>query len=389
MYEIAISFTLPNAGVIIPENQVSQYTISTSMGSILPVAEFVMLSLSSDITKHVKRGAAVNITFTNNETGDIIAVLPMSVLTTDNLTNTGLGAGNLIKVSLVHRLFFKNKIKNRAWGTTSSNIGTIFQDVINEDFSDYTSKSYISTTQDHSNIRYQLEENSLEFLERIQKYGIIDGLPVYCYIDAKDNFYLKGIAECYRESTENVVEIIPAADMSLITHKQQNIEGNLERVLADDYRLYEDSSKSKLATRVNFSNVNFKSTNQTGILSYKIFDSFEVSTTNVAGHSNVNIIHKDWNLNPSDALAIASKEVFENNINSTSAVIDLDRVFLDKFLIGQVVKLTLIGEAYTNSSSDEVTTENTNTGYYLIWQSLFNLSEEGHVSQILHLTRIR
>ncbi len=388
MYEITVNFTLPNNNIIIPEDSISQYCISTSMSSILPTAEFTMTHINPAVTRHIKRGTAVNIVFTDRKTGDAIAVLPMSILTKDNVTNMGLNVGDVISVSLVHRLFFKNKIKNRAWGTSSSNIGIIFQDVINEDFPEYTPKSYIATTHDHSNIRYQLEENSLEFLKRIQKYGLIDGLPVYSYIDMKDNFHLKGIADCLRESTENVLEVIPSPDLSLMSHSHQNVEGILERISAFEYRLYEDSSNSKLATRVNFSNTNFKSNNQAEIVSYKVFNSFESTINNVANHSNINITHKNWNLNPSDALALSSKEVFENNINSTSAVVSFNHLSLENFLIGRVVKLTLVNEAYTNGG-DELTTENTNSGYYLIWQSTFNLSEEGHLSQDLQLTRIR
>lgn len=222
----------------------------------------------------------------------------------------------------------------------TGNISEIIKTIVNNKYRKLFNKIEINDTEDTVRVRYQIGENTLDFVKRILKYGRIKGLPIYLYPTLKGDLKLFGIYDMIKQNTEYY---FVAPSDSGTTSKSKT------EVIMAGYRFFSNVQDSASKIKTIFSNDLFIP------YTIKLGRSTVLSDTEIGNSqsetlSPPRVLYMPWYYTPEDSYSTAVKQNFEANIDTYKVVVMVKSVFIKKIDVGSLVHIRIPKEL---SSSNE------------------------------------
>jgi len=316
------------------------------------MARALLVSSTRRIYNQIRCGMPVDVVFYDKENQ---YVNQMRVLSFDKAPSDTIDTGNVIEVFLISSIYFDN-VKETA--VHDGAVGTIIENIMRNSFkgSNYTFSG--TSTDDMPRRRYQTSEKTLDFMNRILKYGIKGNYPVYLYHNAKGEINLRGISDligtspkCFAYSLYS--ERMGDFSLSEMTEKPVQMFGFHNKY----------NGKSAVSSIENiFSTRNFRYM-EGNIDSYNFSGAGDLSNQ-VEKSLPPKTVFYGWNLAPTDALTIAAKETFEKTCEACQFEASFSGFDIDNIELGSTINVFL---PYDNSAKNkEGRSTNLGNGRYLI-----------------------
>lgn len=341
---------------------IKSFSFTSSIFNLLPEANLVLSGVAASFTSRVKKGTLIEVVFTT-DSGEKYPI-KMKVV---NFKRDPLNKGTLqdeISLHLVHELFFNDTSKSTSWGTDTSHISDIVLNVIDKDFGrDYFNTINSCVTDEKPSIRYQLNENSLDFLNKLSFKALKDNGPVYFYIDSFNRFNIISIQE--KTGITPKYELLPILDSSQGQSVDITVQpGTLERVLVTGYKLTNDANPCSIMNAV-FTTGNFVS--REPFSSSKCFGGYELVNGKTDSLTPSKTKYYSWCYTPSDAAALSAKEFFEAGIESSYIAAYLGNI-TSKIDVGTKVQFTFPMDDITKKHNTDKPASLSETGQYLVFK---------------------
>lgn len=340
---------------IIPDGFVEKARITFDLYSMFATGKLVVNDMTKSYFNKIKTGLSVDITLNGN-------LIPMRILSFDKVPSNN--AVDVISADLISDWYFDSVISNVAY---QGKISEIYTRIFGAFFKKIN-KLDISASDDYSRIRYQLGENTANFMQRIMKYGIKGNLPMYLYTDTAGYIKYKGINEFLSEKPLTLVtpylserlDSVPASLKSLPT------------ILLSNYKLISEGINMNSNTTTIFTTANFKTIAQAAsgislVNAEAQNDQSEVYTPTLQKFTN-------WNLTPDDALAISVKEDFEKSVSSYYLQGIAEGFHTSSLNIGKKVQLILPYEPVQSRKAGS--TINLGEGEYIVKKVEFLIADQ-------------
>lgn len=326
----------------IPLTFIENFSFKINMNSLLSSCHITYIDFGKQFFNYIKTGMGVNIVFSDKE-NNVTYVNRMAILDFNKVPGGSIMSEKL-EIDLIPSIYFEDSVATSCYKGT---VKEIVNNIIESKFDKYSNSKYLINTNDPTRIRYQIGERYLSFIERILKFGNINNLPVYCYTDARGILNLRGISE-FIDSTPKYVL---ANDEVLLGNKIPDSKKTLNVIRVLDYRINTDISKSSSITEARIATELY--------VPYEIKTEKQVTLTNneigneqVSNTTPPSVVYTPWYRSPSDAKAIITKDIFENNIYSYTLVGVSEGLLFDGFQIGDKVSVVLPYEPIKKSSSN-------------------------------------
>lgn len=298
-----------DSGEVLNPALVDSFSFNTDLQSMNCRAKVKLKDITHSLYNEIKTGLSVNFVFFDTENSQTTYTNYMKVLSFNKKPSTNETLYDSIDVELISRWYFDNTTPS-----SSSYTGNYSQ-IVNQVLSNTENKYYnldLSSTEDNIRYRYRIEETDQEFLTRMMKYGRIGSLPVYLYADTKGNIKLRGIKEFVNNTSEYYISPDTAQQLATIPSNASN----LKYIRMTAYKVSSDTSTSNSKSTTKFTTSNFK-LNQTAQSKISI-NNTEIQNSQAYDYTPARTSFLNWNLTPDDALSVAAKSNFENNMYTYS-----------------------------------------------------------------------
>lgn len=341
---------------------VKSFSFTSSFFNLLPEANLVLNGISAQFTSRVKKGTLIEVVFTDDSGKQY--PINMKVV---NLKRDPVNKGTImdsITIHLVHELFFKDTLKSTSWGTDTSYISDIVLDVINKDFGrDYFNEINSCITDEKPSIRYQLNENSLDFINNLSNKALKDNGPVYFYIDAFNRFNIMSVQE--KTGVTPKFELVPMLDSAQGQYMGISSDPDMiERIPLLSYNLSNDANPCSILNAI-FTTDNFVSAEN--FSKSKCFGGYELINGKTDSLTPSQTKYYSWCYTPSDAAALAAKEFFEAGVDSSYIAAYLGNL-TSKIDVGTKVQFTFPMDEYLKRVSNDNTAVLSESGQYLVFK---------------------
>lgn len=358
MTDFKIVFPESSLGEVSPA-YIESFTFVTDLNKLYAGAKVVFKNFCREAFNEIKTGMKVEFTLktTGSDEGKSYTNY-MRVLSFEKVPNTETSLVDYLNVTLISSWYFVSAIQTKAY---QGSIGEIVSSVFTQNFSSENFKTNFGATTDPARIRYQISEKSQDFLKRILKYGTVQNTPLYLYTDAKNTVNLKSLSDSLNGNVSST--LIP--DLTETTEK--GVSKNTtdirvsNKVRLKNYKILTENQNSSSRQTTFFTVAGF-------VASQDVKGS--VTTVNAENNNSASDIatpslvrYMDWSYTPQDAIAIATKDYYEKNLNAFSLVIETDGFALDAIPLGSLNKVILPFKGIKTSSGHE---ENLGEGGYVV-----------------------
>ena len=351
------SIELVKESRIISSVEIHSFEFTTDIFSLYSICNLTIKDIASQTFNIIKTGMDVNVLFTDEN--DNTYKNKMKVVFYTKVPGKQNSLTDYLKLILYPSFFFLSSTATRAY---QGSVYNIISEIYNKYFTKYFTKDF-SETSDVSRVRYQIAENSQDFMFKILKYGIIDNLPVYLYMDSRNCLNLKGIAEFIKREPLHILE----PSLVELTNNEPANDRDTNKIGLLDYKFVGDitNTSSKIITK--FTTAAFVSSRS--LLDKVTLRSTENGNAQSDSLSSEITNFKLWNLTPDDALTISIKENFENCARNYCVVCLCRGILIEGFQPGDTLKILLPAEPVINSSTGQV--GNLGEGVYLIQKTQY------------------
>ena len=347
---------------VVNSSRIASVSFICSIFKTFSMAKVVLSGLAKKYFNDMKSGLPVNFIFMGDGK---TYVNKMKVLSFSKIPDTQFETSDTLDITLISAMYF-----DKSSGTLihEGSVGAIYDNIMSKFFKGSVPEYQGTVTDDFPRRRYQTNERTLDFMQRILKYGIKGNMPVYLFHDAKGVLNLRGISEMSKSYPSYTA--IPARFATTPELTQSSITPYLE--MWNFISLFNGRTSSTKVTNI-FSTSNFRFNNK--IVNSYTFNSLGTGNSQIFDDIPSRTKFYGWNLAPTDAMAIAAKDSYE--ANSTSCLfkgvfrgMDVDRLELGSTIN---VQLPSFGNTAKNSNGES---SNLGEGRYLISDLEFSMDGE-------------
>lgn len=355
---IAFYFSDNNGIASIPLDTelIRNFKLVTSIYDICPRMSLSLSGTDLHLFNEIVLGREIIVSI---QEGTLDITMPMKVCYYNKIP-AALPTAEILEVELVHSFAFENTIRSKAYGSEATTISNIIDNIIASYADRYFNDTNIEDTDDRGAVRYCLNEAIVPFLQRILKYGSYQRYPVYLYIDALNSINLRSFYSFL--DSEISAELFSIQKITTDTSESDTVQS----FLMDSFRYTTNTKDSSSSTTTFFTNQNFLTPGQSSIT----FKSPELYLPEARSYTPAKVNYKNWNLTPSDALAISAREAVDSSIKTYYSIANLKgSMYLKQLSLGNKIKVSL----HQNPTKDEAIFGD---GEYIIYKLVYYMDSQ-------------
>jgi len=337
------------------EVQIDSFSYVCNIFKLYAGAKIVIKDFAKKTNNLIKSGMPVNVVFTDNDKKSYVN--RMRILSFTKVPEPQTNFTDYLEITLVSAMYFDNIISSSAHKGTVSNI---IEEIISKNFSNSVKEYKITQTDDLIRRRYQLEERSQDFMQRICKYGIKNKLPVYLFFDSKGILNLASVDDMIKSEPKYVANTVLADQTFQIPADNES----LSKITFFDFQLLNSGKNANTIINSIFTTDNFR--HSTAIVGSLTYSSAEYNNSQASEESPTKTVFYNWNLAPSDAYSIAARKSFEDTIYTYSLSASFNGFMVDELMLGSVIYIILpFTPTETSSKGAKI---NLGEGKYMVTQ---------------------
>lgn len=357
-----ISFDDPAIGVLAQTN-LSNFSFSSSLYKLNNTAQVKITDITRLLFNKIKIGSQATITFYDaNSKEEYINKMSVLSFTKD----VSVGMADIISITFISSQYFKDEV------STQAHSGTVSQILYNICSKSFQYNLNWSDSDDIVRYRYQIAERYQDFMLRMLKYGVIKETPVFLYSDARGKLNFKGEYDLRKETPKYYLTL----GLTDNVKQKFDISKTMIEIIVDNFTANSCSSKTSSSITSKFTTTLFKSPSV--FLSEKTSINIEdknAQTESLHEYTKDNGVKSfyasptrtdfyGWELAPTDALAIAVRNNYNEIYNRYTLNISITSIAPDIFIPGTTVWVVLPFKP-TEKSSTGVSV-NCSEGIYIV-----------------------
>ncbi len=371
--EFYIEFEAASIGKIDPL-KIGSFSFISGMFNVYAGARLLLKDFAKEHNNNIRTGMKVYIHFTDSEK-DRHYTVEMSVLSFRKVS--GPSTTDYIDVVLTSSSYFSNKISTAAHsGTVSQIMSSIYS---NTDIGKGYSSFNMDTSSDIERVRYQLSERNMDFMDRISKYGYVNGRPMYLFSDAMGNLNFRSVDNMEKSGPGYVVE-------SFLFQQSggKSEESSLSRVLTPKSIDIGGANKDSISKYTSIFDTSL-------FVSSGKYSSSIVSNGNENGNASSEEVSPEkvefygWNTSPEDSLGMAARKNYERMVSTYTVDLVFDSFLIEEMNIGNVMYVILPYNPTARSSNGS--SVNAGEGKYMVTKVSL-IYESGMLNTHAHLVQI-
>lgn len=323
-----LDFKDSSIGTVYPKNLLA-FRFDCSLFKTFSMARLQSVLMTKDIYNILKCGMPVDIVFFDDKEK---YVNEMRVLSFDKAPNENRDSQNFIEIFLISSIYFDN---SKGTMVHEGSVGNIIQDIMKTTFRTTVRDFSGSSTDDMPRRRYQTEERTLDFIQRILKYGYRNNMPVYFYYDAKGTLNLRGVYDLISMSPKCEAHSLYSEQIG--THELIDKAENSIRMYGFHTKYNGKSAVSKVENRFTVKNFRYMD----GVIDSYTFTGAGSLSNQVQTGVPPKVKFYGWNLAPTDALSIAAKDTFEETCEACQFEARFQDFPINKIKLGDTITITL------------------------------------------------
>lgn len=359
---------------------IESFSFTISMLNLLPESKILFKGLAIEVVSKIKRGTPIDIEFTE---GQKTFKVPMKVVSYKrNPANKG-SLFDKMQIVLAHEILFKDNLLTKAWGDDQQVISEMVPSILDKAYGqNYFNEIKLTLTEEKPAIRYQISENTPNFLHRLSKYAVKSDGPVYFYVDYYNNFNVIGFQEKIMASPK--YELLPFFETADISNQKEIPQQTLKQIPVISYNLETNALVNNSIVNNVFSISNFRSTS--AFNSNASFGGYELINGKVDSPTPSVTRFLPWYYTPSDAFALSAREFTESSLSSSYIAAYVEG-FASNIPIGTKVQFMMPLEELKKSSSIDPSSILSETGQYMVFKMSFIFTGTETKTK-LHLTDV-
>lgn len=371
IYDVSIKFE--NSIGLINNTYLKGFRFVLDIYKFYAGARFTLSDLSRSEMNLISQGLDVTVTFSKK---DKECVHRMKVFSVQKNPAPDTLLADDVDVTLISAWYFTQAIYSRAF---SGSVSGVISEIFKKDFSKDDLKFLMTSSEDTPCIRYQLNTRSQAFINNLLSYSSYKNLPMYLYTDTSGAVNLRGLSEMISKEPQHIAAPYLADELDLIP--QEDLQ-TLRRVVLNSWNFQNNSLSSNSTVTSFFTTSHFVSSSD-----IKVQTAIQNAETDNALVKSVTPERADyypWYVTPSDAAAVSSRKVVEENLNVFQVNAVVPNFDLDNLNIGNVLKVIL---PYEGVATEKGRTTVGN-GFYLITKLSFNYDTEGVKTTEVQMSQI-
>lgn len=353
-------------GLLISNALIKDLEVDTSISNIYPKAKLSLSGFDITLSNEIRIGRELIITFAEND--DYIYRLPMKIIAFNKLP-ASLPTAEGFQIDLIHSFYFEKSLDSRAYGSGSTPVSSIISSLINEHYLNYFSGTSFIDSTDVGAVRYRIKESLSEFLPRILKYGHYKKFPIYLYTGIDNVLTLSSFYHFLSNEISKDFFSIKKQTLEMVENQRVN------SYLMNSFKYVSNpkDSHSSIMSVITTDNFVHYAPSEPSLI-FKGPELYSEQDDVTPGK----VMFRNWNLSPSDALAISARESIEHTMKSIYSVVNIVGLHPTDIKLGDKVKISLHQEP---DSEERIVGD----GAYIIYRLKYIMAP-GNIHTKIYLT---